>query len=98
MIDGTYDVTVKILFTTQKGLVTLTSDGDTCTATVDAMGNAQTFTGTVQENAFSFSGEVNGPTGEIAYEVTGTADGETLAAQAKTPLGNLKIAGKRAQQ
>lgn len=97
MVDGTYDVTLKVLFTKQQGVVTLASDGGTCTATVDAMGNTQTFEGTVQGDSFSFSGEVAGPTGDIAYEVTGTANGETLDAQAKTPLGNLKITGKRAQ-
>lgn len=93
LIDGTYDVTVKILFTTQNGAVTLTSNGEACTATVDAMGSTQTFEGAVQDNSFSFNGELDGPTGKVAYEVTGTANGKTLTAQAKTPLGNLKIAG-----
>lgn len=93
MIDGSYDVTLKILFTTQKGIVTLTSSGDACTATVEALGTTQTFKGSARGDSFSFTGELEGPTGMVSYEVEGTADGRSLNAQAKTSLGTLKITG-----
>lgn len=95
MIDGTYQASLKTLFGTQKGTVTLVSDGPVCHATVTAAGTVQKADGTVQGDRFSFDGKTDSPFGPISFRITGTADGKTLQATAKTRIGTLKVTGAR---
>lgn len=96
MVDGTYDVTVRIPFGTMRGTVMLASDGSACTATVQVDEKSQQADGTVEGDSFAFGGEAETPLGRLHYDIEGTADGETLSAVAKTKVGNLRISGRRA--
>lgn len=97
MVDGTYNVTLKIPFGALKGVVTLvTAEGGACSASLTLQGQTQQATGTASGNSFSFAGEADTPLGTMSYQITGTADGQTLAATAKTKVGDLKVTGTRA--
>lgn len=95
MVDGTYDVVAKGLLGTLRGTIALASSGTSCTATADLNGVSQTVEGIIEGNAFSFAGKLDTPLGVMSYDITGTADGERLAAKAKTKVGTFKITGAR---
>lgn len=97
MVDGTYNVTLKIPFGALKGVVTLaTAEDGTCLASLTLQGQTQQVTGVANGDSFSFAGEADTPLGAMSYQITGTADGQTLAATAKTKVGNLQVTGARA--
>lgn len=96
MVDGTYNVTVKIPFGALDGTVTLSSEGGACTAQLELNGVRQQAEGTVTGEDFAFGGTADTPLGALSYDISGTADGETLSAVAKTKMGSFTIAGTRA--
>lgn len=97
MVDGTYNVTLKIPFGALKGVVTLTTAEDgVCSASLTLQGQTQQAEGTASGDSFSFAGEADTPLGAMSYQITGTADGQTIDATAKTKVGNLKVTGSRA--
>ena len=97
MESARYDLIARTPLGAKKGSVAfeVIADG-TLSAVVSAMGKAQTVQGTYEGDAFAFTGTATTPLGTTEYEVTGTADGTTLAALCKTRKGDFKVTGKRA--
>lgn len=51
----------------------------------------------IEEGAFSFTQSVATPQGDMAIAITGTVDGDALAAEANTDFGAMPITGTRAE-
>lgn len=91
-----YDLIFRTPLGAKRGSVSFEPAADgTLAATVTAMGKSQTAQGTCEGNAFAFTGTTTTPLGTTEYEVTGTADGTSLAALCKTRKGDFKVTGKR---
>lgn len=96
MVDGTYEVVARTPMGARKAKVTLSSGEGRCEASVTVGNKRKSATGSLDGDAFSFSGTVSSPLGKIPYQLEGTADGVTLDATARTKRGTVSIHGNRA--
>lgn len=95
MVDGTYNVTARTIFGPVKAVVTLTTDGDVCTASINVGGEVQKAVGNARGNQLSFAGTAKTPMGNLAYHVSGSIDGDALRATALAKVGKVRISGTR---
>lgn len=95
MLDGTYELTVKIPFKRLSGVATIVTHGDGATVTVEGEGLSHTCEGTCEGDSFSFADEVDSPFGRMSFSLAGTVVGDHLDAECVTMLGTFKASGTR---
>ncbi|MBU1174863.1 MAG: hypothetical protein KKH72_05620 [Alphaproteobacteria bacterium] len=96
-VDGTYDVTVKTPLGVQPGRLSLVSDGDALTGTLqNRLGTFEIEDGSVSGNQVHFFAPVKTPLGQFRIEITGEVAGDTYSGIGKLPLGTVRVEGRRA--
>lgn len=96
MISGTYSINLKTPLGVKKGELTLEENSGVLTGRMNALGKENSIEpGTCVGNDFTFSGKLKTAVGLLAYECSGTVDGDTLAGVAKTKKGDLQMKGTR---
>lgn len=94
MFNETYTVKLKTPMGIKKGDLVFSADGTILNGKLLVMGHENSFEGgSVEENRFNFSGEIKTAMGKVAYECTGSIDGEKLTGVAKTKKGELFLDG-----
>lgn len=97
MIEGLYDIAVDTPKRHRRGTLTLVSSGDAIEArmSVGDLEDAR-FAGTCADKEFTFTGSGDFPgLGQIDYEVTGSAWGNSLTATCASSAGKIEIFGTR---
>jgi len=80
IIDGTYNIAIDTQMGRRGGTLTLRTDGDSLSGTLNAEGSESNFAdGTISDNEVVFSVQLNIPIGsfEIHFKATVTEDGIT---------------------
>lgn len=96
MIDGNYSITLKTPMGLKKGELALIGKDGVLTGKMSALGKENEINpGTYDGDNFSFSGELKTAVGRLAYDLSGTADGNTISGVAKTKKGDLILKGTR---
>lgn len=96
MISGIYSIDLKTPLGVKKGELTLKENGSVLTGKMNALGKENAIDpGTCEGNDFAFSGKLKTAVGLLAYECSGTVDGDTLVGVAKTKKGDLQLKGTR---
>lgn len=96
MVDGTYQVMLKTPMGVKKGELTLQDENGILTGFMTVMGKENPITpGTTDGIAFHFTGEMKTAVGKLAYDCSGSVNGEELTGTVKTKKGNLALSGKR---
>lgn len=95
MLDGTYEVSARVLFHTVSGLVNVTTQGNTITAQVNVLGKDLYATGTCEGDEFKFEGDSDTPFGHMDYSMVGRVDGDDMTVTCKTKLATFNIKGVR---
>jgi len=81
-VDGKYEVELTTTMGPQPIELTLKTDGDSLSGTMDGYFGQQSFSGgTVSGNDFSWSVELQSPVGEMKLEVKGTVSGDEISGQ-----------------
>jgi len=95
-VDGVYQVVTKTAMGAQKGTLTLKTDGDALSGSMDDAKNTNEFSGgKVNGNDFEFTVELKTPIGKMKAECKGTADGAKITGSLKTPFGPAPMEGTR---
>ncbi len=88
-IDGTYKVEMDTTIGPQSIELTLKSEGDSLSGSMDGHFGPQTFSGgTINGNEFSWTMKLQSPVGEIQLDVSGTVDGDEISGQVQ--LGSFR--------
>lgn len=96
MLDGTYVGSVDTPMGKVSGKVSIATNGNTATGTLEVMGIKSDFTnGVVNGNMCTFKGSFKSMLGSIQYEVSGKLDGDILNITANTNKGQFILKGKR---
>lgn len=96
MIDGTYAISIKTPMGLKKGELTLAGNDGILTGKMSALGKENEITpGTYSGDDFAFSGELKTAVGKLAYNLSGTVNGNELSGVAKTKKGDLILKGTR---
>ncbi len=96
MVDGTYNVMLKTPIGVKKGELVLISDGNILNGKMIVLGQENAFIpGKTDGTAFSFSGELKTAVGKMAYDCSGSVEGDAITGSVKTKKGTLTITGKR---
>ncbi len=97
MVDGTYDVRIRIpLLGAQKAVAQLTTEGEELRVQVEHEGRTESTVGTATGKRFRFSGQLDVPTGSLSCDIEGeiTPDG-LLKGRCRTNVGTFRITGTR---
>lgn len=96
-IDGHYNLTLETPVGAQQGKMTLHTQGETLSGTLENdRGRVEFEGGTVSsENAVAFATRIPTPIGKLKAHVTGKVEGDHFHGTAKLPLGSAKIDGYR---
>lgn len=96
MIDGTYAINIKTPMGLKKGELTLAGKDGVLTGKMVALGKENDINpGTYDGDHFAFSGELKTAVGKLAYDLSGTVNGDELSGVAKTKKGDLTLKGTR---
>lgn len=81
-IDGKYKVELETTLGPQSIELTLESDGNSLSGSMDGHFGAQTFSGgTINGNDFSWTVKLQSPVGEMQLDVSGTQNGDEISGQ-----------------
>ncbi|MFC2014415.1 hypothetical protein ACFLUP_00290 [Chloroflexota bacterium] len=88
-VDGTYKVELDTTIGPQAIELSLKSEGDSLSGSMDGYFGPQTFSGgTVNGNEISWTLKLQSPVGEIQLEVNGTIEGDEISGQVQ--LGSFR--------
>ncbi len=88
-IDGRYDIELATTMGTEPMTLTLKTDGDSLSGTMDGHFGQQSFSGgTVSGNDVSWSVDLQSPMGEMELNVNGTVNGDEISGQVQ--LGSFR--------
>ena len=98
MIAGTYHAKVETPIGTKEGTLTLQEQGGALTGTLHVLGGDTAIeNGKLEGNAVSFTGTLQVPfIGALPFTFEGTHMGDQISGTARTKMGEIAIAGKRA--
>jgi len=81
-VDGTYKIELTTTLGPQSIELTLMTDGDSLSGTMDGYFGQQSFGGgTIKGNDISWSVELQSPVGEMRLDVKGTVNGDEISGQ-----------------
>jgi len=96
-IDGTYDIQVDTPMGAQSMKLTLKTDGDALSGSVESqLGSSEFSGGTVNGDEVAWAMKVNSPMGEMELESKGKVTGDDIAGEVKAGnFGTSPFKGKR---
>lgn len=97
-IDGTYDVQIDTPMGVQSMKLTLKTDGDALSGSVESqMGTSEFSGGAVNGDEVTWQMKINSPMGEMDLEYKGKVTGDDIAGEVKAGnFGTTSFKGKRA--
>lgn len=96
-VDGTYDVEVKSPMGKFDARVTIKTDGDSLSGTMDSQMGKSDFTGgTINGNDVAWDMDVQSPLGKMKLQLRGTINGDDVSGEVKIGnFGTSPFAGRR---
>ncbi len=98
-VDGTYEIEIDTPMGAQKGKLTLKTDGDKLSGTMETpMGNQEFSDGTVSGDDVAWAMEINSPMGSMTLEYKLKVSGDEISGEVKAGnFGTSPLKGKRVQ-
>ena len=98
MIDGTYQAQVETPIGAKQGTLTLQQQSGALTGNLHVLGRDTAIeNGVLEGDALSFSGTLSVPfIGALPFTFEGTSQNDEIHGTARTKMGEIAIAGKRA--
>jgi hypothetical protein len=96
-IDGTYKIEIETPMGKQESTLTLKTDGDKLSGSMESMFGKMDFSGgTVKGDNVAWNMEISGPMGNMKLEYTGKVSGDEISGQVKAgDFGSSPFKGKR---
>lgn len=95
--DGIYNISVQTPMGPQEGKLTIKTDGEAFSGTLETASGASDFSGgSISGNMLEWRAETKTPMGAFDVAYTATIEGEKLTGEAETPLGPAPMEGTKA--
>lgn len=94
-MDGTYQLKLSAPTGDQSAILTMKTDGEKFTGTLEMMGMKQELKGSIKGNEFQFSLETRKMFMKVKVSFKGTIIGDTLEGIADSNFGSIRVTGSK---
>ncbi len=91
MVDGTFNISMKMPMGMQEGTITFNPNGDKFTGSIVVFKKTTEMDGKINGNSFEIDADIKIVLGTTKGHVTGTVDGDNLTTMADTTYGKMPL-------